>query len=86
MTHREGPRNLGSATCLQHYSINTRPGALRMGHLLDPWGCARDGRENGGGEYVVAKVGTRTPRKRELARDPLPASPTRVDVLFSPSL
>ena len=57
-----------------------------MGHLLDPWGCARDGGENGGGEYVVAKVGTRTPKKRELARDPLPASPTRVDVLFSPSL
>ena len=49
-------------------------------------GRGRDRGKNRGGEYVVAKVGTRTPRKRELARDALPASPTRVDVLFSPSL
>lgn len=74
-TRREGPQNLDPATCPQHYPMNTRPGALG-GHLVDlGWGRGR----------VVAKVGARTPREREQARDSLNASPTRVGVPVRPS-
>ena len=47
MTRRKGPWNLGPATCLQHYPINTRPGALGGSSGRRGGG----GGEKGGGEW-----------------------------------